>query len=330
MCDKVIRTQLLNAQKDLKEIDIKTDTEKKYEPKKCINCNKPQLYFDRPEGTIICTNCGANNENIIDHSAEWRFYGSEDSKSSDPTRCGGPINPLLPKSSLGTLIKGKGHYHIKRLHSWNSMPYKERSLWTVFEYMQTRCINCGIKQCIIEDSKYLYKAVSEGSIHRGSIRNGIIAASVYYACKKVPNAARSAKEIADIFDIKITVLTKGCKKFMNIVNEKKIPLENINATGINDLLNRFCSKLGIEQEMRDVIQDICIKAEKFGITKENTPPSIVAGSIFMIANIYNLSITKAQISECCIISQVTISKCYKKLLIHMDELVKQESNNDKN
>ena len=40
-------------------------------------------------------------QNIIDHSAEWRYYGADDSNICDPTRAGPPINPLLKESSFG-------------------------------------------------------------------------------------------------------------------------------------------------------------------------------------------------------------------------------------
>jgi transcription initiation factor TFIIB len=40
----------------------------------------------------------------LDYSPEWRFYGADDKKGSDPTRCGNPINPLLQESSFGCKI----------------------------------------------------------------------------------------------------------------------------------------------------------------------------------------------------------------------------------
>ena len=62
--------------------------------------------------------------------------------------------------------------------------------------------------------------ITEIKISRGSNRIGIIAACVYFACKSY-NVPRSSKEIADIFDINITVMTKGCKNFTNIMNLDK-------------------------------------------------------------------------------------------------------------
>ena len=51
-------------------------------------------------------------------------------------------------------------------------------------------------------------------ISRGSNRKGIIAACVYFACKEC-EVPRTPKEIASMFTIDITVMTKGIKKCDN-------------------------------------------------------------------------------------------------------------------
>ena len=62
---------------------------------------------------------------------------------------------------------------------------------------------------IIDEASSLYTIISSTKISRGSNRKGIIAACVFYACKEC-NVPRSSKEIANMFDIDITVMTKGC------------------------------------------------------------------------------------------------------------------------
>ena len=96
----------------------------------CDSCNSKNLITDN--GQVICKDCGVINYCTIDGSAEWRFYGSEDSKFSDPTRCGLPTNQLLPESSLGSTISFKygESYEMRKIrnyHLWNAMPYRERS-----------------------------------------------------------------------------------------------------------------------------------------------------------------------------------------------------------
>ena len=61
----------------------------------CIHCKSEDLQLDN--GHIICKTCGTINNTSIDCNAEWRYYGNDDSKFSDPTRCGLPTNSLLPQ-----------------------------------------------------------------------------------------------------------------------------------------------------------------------------------------------------------------------------------------
>ena len=283
----------------------------------CTNCNNSNLIEDN--GKIICKDCGNINYEVIDSNPEWRYYGNDDSKYSDPTRVGLPTNELLPESSLGSTIGFKygESYEMKKIrnyHLWNAMPYKERSLYNVFDSIQVRSINNGIPLCIIEEAKNLYKQISDVKIHRGSNRNGIIASCIYKACR-LQGTPRSAKEIAEIFKLNISHMTKGCKKFdeiinMNVCNNKTM---SNTATKSSDFVQRFCSKINIGSNICRICIYVCDKAEEYNLVSKCIPPSIAAGSIFLVCNLLKINITKKEISQICKISEVTISKCYKNL-----------------
>lgn len=284
----------------------------------CEICQKKSVVNNK--GEYICQQCGNIKGISIDSSAEWRYYGSEDSKSSDPTRCGMPTNSLLPQSSYGSTISFRNNesYEMKKIrnyHGWNAMPYKERSLYKVFDNIAIRAGGCGINSCIIEEAKIFYKKIAESKISRGANRKGLIASCIYKACK-VKNVPRSHKEIAEIFGVKITIMTKGCKKFDEIMNLNKdnTKSSNLNGSCSLDYIQRFCSKLNIGPNVLDICRHVCLKAEEHDLVSENTPPSIASGSIYMVCTMLDVTISKKDISTICGISEVTISKCYKKLL----------------
>lgn len=271
------------------------------------------------DGNYICILCGYIVERFIDTAAEWRYYGFDDSKGNDPTRCGLPMNELLPDSSLGSLIgyttKETHELRIMRkYHMWNSMTYKERTLYNVFDTLTVNAVNNGINKSIIDEAKMLYKKISELKITRGENRNGLIASSIYMACKrnKVP---RSAKEIAFIFNLKVTTMTKGCKKFQELLNM------NMDATGPNDFIARYCSKLNLESNMRDLCKSVINKIEELCIMTENTPPSVAVATIYMCNSLCGWGLTKVLLAEVCEISQVTISKCCTKLMKYKNEIL---------
>lgn len=282
----------------------------------CPSCKALGVHLE--DGNYICSSCGDIVERFIDTGAEWRYYGYDDSKGHDPTRCGLPMSELLPDSSLGSIIgyttKETHELRIMRkYHMWNSMTYKERTLYNIFDTLTVNAVNNGINKSIIDEAKMLYKNISEMKITRGENRNGLIASSIYMSCKrnKVP---RSAKEIAAIFNLKVTSMTKGCKKFQELLHL------NMDASGPSDFIARFCSKLDLESSMRDLCKHIIVAADELSIVTENTPPSVAIAVIYMCNILCGWGLTKKLLSDTCEISQVTITKCCAKLMKYKDQL----------
>lgn len=285
----------------------------------CSNCGSLQMVVN--DGMMCCMNCGIIDSQHILEGAEWRYYGSADSKSSNPIRCGMLVNEFLPKSSLGSVIGhsriGSKNWHaynrIRKYHQWNAMPYKERSLYNSFTQLQERAKKAGIPHAIIEEAKKYYKKLSETKISRGTNRNALIASCIYISCKK-NKVPRSAKEIAEIYKIKRSEMTKGCKSFLEIMSIGKNTLNyKVKATNALDFIERYCSNLEMGDTNTKMCYAITKRAIDSAIVDDNTPPSIAAGCIFLVANLCNLDINKSDVSGACNVSEVTISKCYKKL-----------------
>jgi len=279
-----------------------------------ICCKQVNNFVIHNDGMTTCKACQSIISNVSE-MPEWRYYGSNDSKSSDPTRCGMPTNTLLPESSVGSTINFKNNSktmnQIRRYNNFHGMPYKERSKYKVFNTISEKCLKNNINNKIITEAKSLYSAISKIKISRGANRDGIIAACVYFSCKEC-NVPRSTKEIADIFDINITVMTKGCKSFNEIMNLNKSGRNRIHHKSINpmDFIERFCDKLDIDFNKIISICNLCLK---HNIISQNTPQSIAAGCIYYYIKKNNLDISKKILSEICKISEVTINKCYKKI-----------------
>ena len=288
----------------------------------CENCENLLIYND--EGFQVCCNknCGRIYKDIIDHTAEWRYYGADDNSNLDPTRCGMPINPLLEESSYGCKIicGSNSSYEMKKIRrytDWQSMPYKEKSQYEEFQKIIILAQNAGIPKLIIDDAIIYHKKISETKTFRGFNRDGIIAATIYIS-SRINGYPRTAKEIANIFNLDTTSATKGCKNATIIINELEENIENNDKTEFCRtmplaFIERYCSKLSINKELTLLSKFIATIIEKNDLIPENTPPSIAAGIIFYVSINCNLNISKKQINAISEISEVTINKCYKKL-----------------
>jgi transcription initiation factor TFIIB len=242
-----------------------------------------------------------------------------------------PINPLLEESSYGckVLCNGPMSYEmrkIRRYTEWQSMPYKEKSQYDEFQTISIMAQNSGIPKMIIDDAIRYHKKISEYDItFRGDNRDGILAASIYISCR-INNFPRTAKEIANIFNLDVTSATKGCKNALSIVNniEKDLIMEdktNFGKTKPEAFVERYCSKLNINAELTKLCKFISMKIEKGNIMPENTPPSIAAGIVYFISQICKLNISKKDVKNVSETSEVTINKCFKKLEKITDDLI---------
>jgi transcription initiation factor TFIIB len=296
----------------------------------CNLCNSTLMVMD--DGFPTCTNksCCVIYKNILDYSPEWRFYGAEDKNSSDPTRCGNPINPLLVESSFGckVLCTSNSSYEMKKIRKWTewqSMPHKEKSLYDEFQFITIMAQNSGIPRIFIDEAMIIHKDISEQKMFRGMNRDGIKAASIYISCR-LNGCPRTAHEIAEVFKLDKTSATNGCSMAVNILHNIERTVDpsqktNLAITLPSSFIDRYCSRLNFNQELTMLSKFVTNKVEKNNIITDNIPHAIAAGVIYFIAQTCNQDITKLDIKNICGVSEVTINKCYKKLETIKDTLI---------
>ena len=282
----------------------------------CISCKSAKLIIDNSKGYLVCQDCAVINEEYLDKNVEF----SNDQNGA--FRYGCPSNYFFPKSALGTKITSKGYNRAAILQRQGQMPYKEKSLLEVLERIQIKCKKYNITQTIIDSAKILYKKVSDckhtkgkrkgkNMIMRCINRRSMIAACVFYACK-LQKEPRSPKEIADIYDLEIKHVNRGCRKFIDYIDLSTIFFE-IKSSQSSDFIERFAKKLNIDKQYIIIAKDISNNIHRLGLASTHEPPSVAAGCILLVANMYHIDINKKQISEIFGISDVTISKTYRKI-----------------
>uniref|UniRef100_A0A6C0DC07 Transcription factor TFIIB cyclin-like domain-containing protein n=1 Tax=viral metagenome TaxID=1070528 RepID=A0A6C0DC07_9ZZZZ len=282
----------------------------------CISCKSDKLIIDNAKGYLVCQECAVINEEFLDKNQEF----SNDANGT--SRYGCPSNYFFPKSALGTKINARGYNRAAILQRQGQMPYKEKSLLEVLERIQSKCKKYNLTQTIIDSAKILYKKVSDckhtkgkrkgkNMIMRCINRRSMIAACLFYACK-LQKEPRSPKEVADIYDLEIKHVNRGCRKFIDYIDLSTIFYE-VKSSQSSDFIERFAKKLNIDKQYITIIKDISSNIHKLGLASTHEPPSVAAGCILLVANMYHVDINKKQISDIFGISDVTISKTYRKI-----------------
>ena len=289
---------------------------KKQNGKKGCECDLKYQVHDNVNGSIVCTNCGiVAEEYIMDNSAEWNFGPDDAMFGKDPARCGCPVNPLLEKSSMSTIIgpsKGNKNWFMKRLHMQLSMDYVERSRYHVFEKINKMGTKGNLLPMVIETAKAFYKKISETKLSRGNIRLGLIACCLMHSCKhhKCP---RSSREISEMCEIDISTLNQSVKIFYSIIPDT-VPESH---TDTNDLVVRFCNMLNIDKQLeKQVVKDVrknFIVIEEDGSLLGRTPNAITSALIYISLHNFGYNVNKNLLSKSLNISMVTLNKLIIKI-----------------
>ena len=318
------------------EIGEKNNLQCLYSTQKIANREQCDLCHSKvnigENGYLTCINpkCSIVYKDQLDLTAEWRYYGADDNKQGDPTRCGMPINPLLKESSYGckVICHNRSTYEmrkIRRYTEWQSMPYREKSQYDEFQRIKMLSMTACISKMIVEDALRYHKKISALKTFRGENRDGVIAASIYIA-SRINGFPRTAKEIAVIFKLDNTAATRGCKNAVHLLNKIEKDLVNNDKTRFHKtspiaFIERYCSRLSINQELTKVCQFVALRIENNNLVPENTPHSVAAGIIYFVAINCNLNINKHDVNKVSEISEVTINKCFKKLQLIRNQLI---------
>lgn len=294
---------------------------------------KQELFEDTSQGCVVCINCGVVTEpSIIDQGSEWREFTSEDGgKGESKSRCGLPANPLFPKSNLGTRIgPGGGAWgaRLSKISNWNSMPYEERVIWEVLSDFKNKAGPRQLPSMVIDEAINLFKKLNgnkldgKKEIHRGKVRDGLIANCLYHACK-IHKIERSLLEIGDIMEVNISDMTRGRKLYTEMTGNLDDDLNNV--TSGKDFVIRFCSKLNLPWKVSKLCNDIIFECEKTNFLSSSTPQSLSSGVIYFVSNELVLNISKKDVAVACGVSEITISKLTKKLIENKETIFSEIS-----
>ena len=300
---------------------------------KCSGCESTNLEMDTSNGIVVCLDCSLVNRELLDRNPDWTNF--KDGKTT-VSRCGCPTNYFLPKASLGTKVMNGRFSRISMLERWGQMPYKERSLLGVLQDIELKCKNYNVPPKVVENAKILFKHINDSKhlegdnegkniIIRGLNRQCLIAACVFNGAT-LQNIPLSPKEIGEIFSISEKQVTRGCRKFRDVLKKHDI-LQYIKSSQSHDFISRkaYVNKLNLDNCHIDVAKKIARNVKKLDIAPDHQPRSIAAGSVMLMSHILDLNINKKNISDTFRISQVTIMKTFRKIYPYRKVLINDDA-----
>ena len=319
-------------------LDKAWDDDHKIPSDLCRACPSCDSKFEDWEHLDVstCVKCGTVISRCLDLTAEYRYFSQDDRGGGDPCRVGAPQDNRFPESSLGTVILSTQHggsantrwsmNKIRRYHTWNMLPYKERNLLQVFETLQITAANQGLDAGILDLSKEYYVALTGNCQKRGLSRSAVLASCVFSALKQV-GQPRKPKEVADMFNIKTSDFTKAFKYVQEVLAlaYQKGHLKGfsgspsaLQSTRASHYIAHPLSKLPLKRAEFTVVLALSTKiantAEDMSLCSEHMPPSLAAAALSEAIHLKGYKdISVELIAGLCDVSSGTLLKCWKRL-----------------
>ncbi|ADG13601.1 transcription initiation factor IIB [Methanocaldococcus infernus] len=310
----------------LKYEEKKREEEKNEEKEElvCPICGSKEIVSDSSE--IVCAKCGCViKEQIFDAGPEWRAFDHE--QKVKRCRVGAPMTYTIHDKGLSTVIdwRNKDAYgkdisankraELYRLRKWQRRirvsDASERNLAFALSELDRIASKLGLPKHVKEHASLLYREAVRKGLIRGRSIEGVVAATIYAACRKY-RVPRTLDEIAEVSRVDKKEIGRT---YRFLARELKIKLAPTNPI---DYVPRFASELGLPGEVESKAIQILKKAAEKGLTSGRGPTGVAAAAIYIASVLLGHRRTQREVAEVAGVTEVTIRNRYKELTEHLD------------
>lgn len=294
----------------------------------CPVCGSTQREVDNSRAEVSCARCGlVFEESLIDNGPEWRAFDHE--QRNKRTRTGAPLSYAISDRGLSTAIDSRNKdvngrniperniAQLYRLRKWNKRlrvaNASERNLAFALSELDRESSSLGIPRSIREDAALIYRTAARKKLIRGRSIEGMVAASLYTACRR-NNIPRTLDEIAEISKVAKKQIGKNYRFLSKSLNIKLKP------TSPADYIPRFASQLDLSGHVEAKAIDIINEAKNKGLLNGKGPTGVAATALYVASILLGERKTQRDIAEIAGVTEVTIRNRYKELLEKMDNV----------
>ncbi len=283
----------------------------------CPECGSSRLVRDYVRGELVCEVCGlVVSENYIDKGPEWT---RGDDARTPQTRTGMPssisthdkgltteISPTH-RDSQGNPLPGPDRLGLRRLRRLQKqMRYSragEKTLAEALMEMDRMVSVLGLPKEFKREAALIYRKAASRGFVRGRTIRGMVAASIYIACR-VLMAPRTFDEVSRQLELEKRELVLSYKA---ITRGLRLGLQTPKA---EDYLKRFASILDLPLEIQKTALNLVRRVEKIDRFHSKAPMGTVAACIYLASLMSGTRISQARIGQVAGVSEVTIRVRY--------------------
>jgi len=289
----------------------------------CIHHPDAPLIEDYRAGDMICSECGLIvGDRVIDVGSEWRTFSNEKA-SVDPSRVGGPENPLLSGGDLSTMIgPGTGaasfdSFGTSKYQNRRTMSSSDRALIAAFREISSMADRINLPKTIVDRANNLFKQVHDGKSLKGRSNDAKASACLYIACRQ-EGVPRTFKEICAISRVSKKEIGRCFKLTL------KALATSVDLITTADFMSRFCANLVLPNSVQRAATHIARKAVELDIVPGRSPISVAAAAIYMASQASDNKKTHKEIGDIAGVAEATIRQSYKLMYGHAKALFPED------
>jgi len=278
------------------------------------------LVTDGVTGERFCRTCGYVIDEQIDEIGPERHMTKDD--GVDKTRVGIPTSLAIHDMGLSTMIgtvnrdaagkplSSQAKHEMKRLRTWDARSqmneHADRNLRYAFIQLDKLKDKLTLSNAIVEKAAYIYRKALSKSLVRGRSIEGVLAASVYAACRDV-ETPRTLGDVSAAMNIKRKDLSKNYRLLVNELDLRMPVVSSITC------ISKIANKVGLNEKIKRQALDILRVANEQRLTAGKDPMGMAASALYIACVAQNADVSQKDVAMAAGVTEVTIRNRYKDL-----------------
>jgi transcription initiation factor TFIIB len=287
----------------------------------CPRCAQGKLVTDNESGEMFCSKCGfVISEKLQESGPEWRSFTQDE--HGDRARAGAPTSLTMHDMGLATIINPQNKdatgkplsasmkSTIERLRTWDNRSQVhepvDRNFRQAFSELDRLKTKLALSDAVIEKTAYIYRKALDKGLVRGRSIPGLIAASLYAACRNT-ETPRTLTDVANGINIKRKDIAR-CYRLLLRELDLKMPVVNP-----VKCVSRISSIAELSEKTKRKAVEILDQAAKIELSAGKDPMGLAAAALYLSCVISGENKTQKDIAVAAGVTEVTIRNRYKGL-----------------
>jgi transcription initiation factor TFIIB len=279
------------------------------------------MLIDEVTGEQFCGKCGyVVSEKVNESGPERKSFSTPG--GIDTARTGSPTSLTRHDKGLSTVISPTNRdatgrplsssmkSTITRLRIWDNRSQSQKStnrnLIQALNELDRLKDKLAVSSSVVEKAAYIYRKAIDKKLVRGRSISGLIAASLYAACRDA-EIPRTLNDVAEAGNIKRKEIAR-CYRLLHQELELKIPVvDSIQC------IARISSKLRVAEKTKRDAAKIIKETQERKESAGKDPMGLAAAALYLSCIQNGESVTQKDIADASGVTEVTIRNRYKGL-----------------